>query len=54
MPNCGRFNEWGCDGPGASENVRKHLSLFTCLSIYFWHAEYLRNVPNSSKYNVFP
>jgi hypothetical protein len=22
MPISGRFNEWGCDGPGSSEDVR--------------------------------
>ncbi|XP_074809733.1 protein Hook homolog 3 isoform X6 [Natator depressus] len=21
MPDCGRFNEWGCDGPGASKDI---------------------------------
>lgn len=26
MPDCGRFNEWGCDGAGSSENVRNNLS----------------------------
>lgn len=22
MPDRGRFNEWGCDGPGSSKDVR--------------------------------
>lgn len=43
MPDCGRFNEWGCDGPGSSKNVSNcllselntgflsvHFYIFTC------------------------
>lgn len=25
MPDRGRFNEWGCDGPGPSKNVSNCL-----------------------------
>lgn len=32
MPDRGRFNEWGCDGPGSSENVR--IALCFCKVLY--------------------
>lgn len=28
MPDRGRFNEWGCDGPGSSKNVRINCFIF--------------------------
>lgn len=40
MPDRGRFNEWGCDGPGSSKNVRyclfNELNTQGALSIFFF------------------
>lgn len=44
MPDCGRFNEWGCDGSGSSKNVRNYL-------IIYMHADLL--FMNMSDVNVF-
>lgn len=39
MPDRGRFNEWGCDGPGSSKNVRcflfNELNTQGALSVFF-------------------
>lgn len=37
MPDRRRFNEWGCDGPGSSKNVRINCFVF----LYVLICEYL-------------
>ena len=32
MPDRGRFNEWGCDGPGSSKDVRINRFIFFCVT----------------------
>lgn len=40
MPDRGRFNEWGCDGPGSSKNVSdsllNELNTELFLSVHFY------------------
>ena len=31
MPDRGRFNEWGCDGPGSSKDVSINRFIFFCV-----------------------